>query len=321
MLSHRTTARSLLVISLGVAAAVVAPTAGALLDLPELTGPPPAPKPTPPAPKPSPQSKRIIFPVVGPVAYTSDFGAPRAQGPHQGNDLMAPKRSLAVAAEDGKVKLASGGSAGCYLYLYGKSKTTYLYIHLNNDVTKGNDNRGKCVPGTAYAPGLKTGASVKAGEPVGFVGDSGDANGVASHLHFEVHPGGGKAVDPYPTLNRAIRLLFAADRGKTFTLALNGTIATTGDGTVELKVASLRSYPGGYVFSKVGRTIQLSTSDETVVERAAKGAAQAVTLVPLTALKRGLSVRIWTAPAASTLDAQMGKDGVLVVDRVLLLAK
>ena len=41
----------------------------------------------------------------------------------------------------------SSSAAGCMLYLYGKSGTTYLYIHLNNDVTKGNDNRGKCVPG------------------------------------------------------------------------------------------------------------------------------------------------------------------------------
>ena len=39
------------------------------------------------------------------------------------------------------------------LYLYGDSGTTYLYIHLNNDVTAGNDNRGKCVAGGSYWPG------------------------------------------------------------------------------------------------------------------------------------------------------------------------
>ena len=44
-------------------------------------------------------------------------------------------------------------SAGCMLYLYGKSGTTYLYIHLNNDVTKGNDNRGKCVAGHGVREG------------------------------------------------------------------------------------------------------------------------------------------------------------------------
>jgi Peptidase family M23 len=270
-------------------------------------------------PQSSPPTKpkpRLIFPVVGPVTYTNDFGAPRPQGPHQGNDLIAPKRSLAVAVEDGTVKLRSGGTAGCYLYLYGKSKTTYLYIHLNNDLTKGNDNRGKCVPGVAFAPGLKSGAKVRAGEPVGYVGDSGDANGVASHLHFEVHPKGGAAVSPYPFLNRAIRLLFAADRGKTVSLALTGTIVKTTAERLELKVSSLRAYPGGYPFSGVNRTLVLTLDASAYVERAGKTAAQTDSILPLSTLKRGVTVKLWTVPAPSTLQAQMGKDGALAVNRV-----
>src|SRR5918999_1068438 len=78
---------------------------------------------------------RIIFPVVGPSQYTDDFGDARWQGRHEGNDIMAPKRSLAVAAEAGTVRFAGrGGTAGCYLYLEKtKSKRTYMYVHLNND--------------------------------------------------------------------------------------------------------------------------------------------------------------------------------------------
>src|SRR5438874_9558923 len=167
----------------------------------------------------------IIFPVVGQVSYIDDFGAPRPGGPHQGNDLMSAKKSPAVAAESGTVKYwTTSRSAGCMLYLYGESGTIYLYIHLNNDLTARNDNRGKCVQGVAYA--VKNGARVTAGQQIGYVGDSGDANGGATHLHFEVHPNGGKATDPYPYLQGAQHLLFAAKPGTPFALTLTGTVVS-----------------------------------------------------------------------------------------------
>ena len=137
--------------------------------------------------------QKLVFPVLGAVTYGDDFGQPRPGGTHQGIDIMATKRSLALAVEAGKVEFwKSSASAGCMLYLHGASGTDYYYIHLNNDLSAKNDNRGKCVAGTAYAKGLKNGAKVMAGQPVGFVGDSGDANGLHAHLHFELHPGRGK---------------------------------------------------------------------------------------------------------------------------------
>src|SRR6478609_10319136 len=192
----------------------------------------------------------IVFPVVGKVQYIDDFGAPRGGSPHQGNDLMAAKKSPAVAAEAGKVKYwTTSSSAGCMLYLYGESGTTYLYIHLNNDVTMKNDNRGKCVRGTAYT--VKNGAKVAAGQQIGYVGDSGDANGGASHLHFEVHPGGGKAVSPYPYLQTAQHLLFYAKAGTPFSLALTGTVVSSTDTTLTLTVSQLRAFPMNLTLNKL----------------------------------------------------------------------
>ena len=178
MISHRTTARGTLVLAL----ALLTLAGGASAAAPQ----------------------KIVFPVLGTATYIDDFGQPRPGGPHQGIDIMATKRSLALAAEAGKVEFwTHSASAGCMLYLHGASGTDYYYIHLNNDLTPKNDNRGKCVAGTAYAKGLKDGAKVQAGQPVGYVGDSGDANGIHAHLHFELHPGRGAATDPYPWLQRA----------------------------------------------------------------------------------------------------------------------
>jgi murein DD-endopeptidase MepM/ murein hydrolase activator NlpD len=144
---------------------------------------------------------QIIFPVIGPVAYSDDFGEPRPGGVHAGNDILAERHAPVVAVEAGRIVFwTTSASAGCMLYLYGRSGTTYQYIHLNNDLTARNDNRGACVPGVAYAPGLHDGDHVAAGELIGYVGDSGDADGLHPHLHFELHPGDGKAVSPFAWL-------------------------------------------------------------------------------------------------------------------------
>jgi hypothetical protein len=73
-----------------------------------------------------------------------------------------PWRAPVVAVEDGRVEHAESSLGGCMLYLYGRSGTMYLYIHLNNDLTSRNDNKGGCVNDVTFA--VPDGARVSAGQ-------------------------------------------------------------------------------------------------------------------------------------------------------------
>jgi hypothetical protein len=260
---------------------------------------------------------RIIFPVIGPAQYVDDFGDSRSQGSHEGNDIVSVRRALAVAAEAGTVEFdqSPNRAGGCMLYLNGRSGTKYVYVHLNNDLTAKNDNRGRCVPGTAFPKGLRTGAAVEAGQPIGYVGDSGDADGASPHLHFELHPGGGGAVSPYPWLRRALRLLFYAPEGSPFSLALTGRVSTIEQRILRLKVETLRWWPGGLRVPNVNRTLGVDLAGAELTSPKPTGFGRSVAkMAPLI----GRRVTVWTAPAPSTRAAQLGQDGELYANRVVL---
>jgi len=257
----------------------------------------------------------IVFPVVGPYRYTNDFGDPRGQGRHEGNDILAPKKAPVVAVEDGRIKFwTTSARAGCMLYLYGASGTTYLYIHLNNDVTMANDNRGKCVAGGSYWPGLKNGAKVVAGQAVGFVGDSGDADGTP-HLHFEVHPHDGGATNPYPYLNRATRILFTAPPGSAVTLSLQGSILEASDTQLTMKVKTATVFPSGLVLLGLRKPMTLTVTPTALVDvpgsPTGSVADRALSIV-------GKQAIVLTLPARTTLDSQEAKDGAFSAARVVL---
>jgi Peptidase family M23 len=255
---------------------------------------------------------RLIFPVVGTTSYYDDFGEPRAGGAHQGNDLLAARHAPAVAVEGGTVKLwTTSVQAGCMLYLHGDSGTTYLYIHLNNDLTARNDNQGTCVAGTSYAPGLKDGARVAAGQLIGFVGDSGDANGIHPHLHFEVHPNDGAAVDPYPYLRKAQQLMFYAKPGAKIALSIGGIVVSSFGGALELKTSQVQMNSAKPV--KISRPITLSVAADARVLVDLPGVA-----VGLDALLSGVYATVQTLPIRATIAAQRGDANVLTASRIML---
>jgi murein DD-endopeptidase MepM/ murein hydrolase activator NlpD len=124
--------------------------------------------------------------LVGPTrAYTDTWGAPRPGGrTHKGTDVFAPWGSPAYAVIDGVVRReSSSANGGLQLYLAGSDGNEYFYAHLSSYTTR-------------------PGQHVSAGEQVARVGNTGDARYTSPHVHFEVHPGGGVPVDPYPYVRR-----------------------------------------------------------------------------------------------------------------------
>jgi hypothetical protein len=204
-------------------------------------------------------------------------------------------------------------SAGCMLYLYGVSGTIYYYIHLNNDLTTKNDNRGKCVRGVAYT--VKNGARVVAGQQIGYVGDSGDADGGASHLHFEVHPGGGHAVSPYPYLQKAYKLLFAAKAGAPFSLALTGVVVSATTDELVVNVATSQAWPSGLTLTKLNRPVTLVVPPAALVQTIVPTVR---TVASVTLATKGQKVVVWTQPAPATLKAERADDGALTAALIQL---
>ena len=141
--------------------------------------------------------QNMVFPVKHVMAhFYDDWGEIRGSGNrvHEGIDIRAPKGAPVVAIADGKVNTISySESSGYYIAIDHENGWLSLYVHLNDDI-EGNDNLGG--KETAFAENIYLGAEVVAGQIIGYLGNSGNAEGTVPHVHFEVRYMG-KSFDVY----------------------------------------------------------------------------------------------------------------------------
>ena len=137
-------------------------------------------------------ASRYVFPIYGSASFTNSFNAPRATTTwHHGEDIFAPLGAPVLAVADGIVYSVGWNKVGgLRFWLQDLAGNEFYYAHLS-----------------AFSPLAINGAQVRAGDVIGFVGNTGDAEHTPYHLHFEIHPVSllyrgydGSAVPPYPYL-------------------------------------------------------------------------------------------------------------------------
>lgn len=234
----------------------------------------------------------MTFPVAGPTRFDDNWLVCRSgcSRMHMGQDLMAAKMTPLVAAFDGVVtslrREATPNSGGNYLVISGdrgpSAGWSAIYVHVNNDTPGTDDGRG--TGKYDFPAGIAPGVRVLAGQLVGWVGDSGNAEGTGPHLHVELRRGtgwGGTVYNAYPSLAAARRLVVPAPSGP----HPSGSLLRHPSGSLWLLDGDVKRPVSEQVLASLGRSL--------------------ASAVPMTA---GESLGYRTGPAALPRDAAVLRD-------------
>ncbi len=145
--------------------------------------------------------RSITFPVLGSNRFGDDFGDPRSGGRvHEGNDIFGFKGQPLLATVDGTLRSVPYPEPywGYAITIEDEDGYAYVYYHVNNDTPGTDDGLGGGM--NAYAPDMERGNPVVAGQIIGWMGDSGNAEGTAPHLHFEIRTPNYTPINPYESL-------------------------------------------------------------------------------------------------------------------------
>lgn len=148
--------------------------------------------------------REIAFPTDITLNLQDNYGVSRGSTrTHEGIDIMGDKMTPLYAAVDARVSSLNipEKSWGYAITLQDADGYTYHYLHVNND-TPGTDDKNGGIE-HAYASTTFEGANVKKGDLIGWMGDSGNAEAIGSHLHFEIRQPDDTSINPYPSLKAA----------------------------------------------------------------------------------------------------------------------
>jgi len=251
---------------------------------------------------------RVQFPVAGKHHFWDTYWAARSHGFHHAQDLMAEKETPVLAVADGTVRFVNWSSRSndlnpercCSLVIRHDDGWESWYIHLTNDTTGTDDGKG-----WGIAQGLVPGSRVEAGQLIGWVGDSGNAESTAPHLHFELYDATGVNVNSFSALVDAGGNALAA---KADPLLSGSRPLRTGSRGADVRrlqelLTGLQHGPGpvdGIFGSKTDRAVRAFQSDrglavDGVVGRVTRGALESTSADPERLVRvgsRGNDVRL-----------------------------